>query len=194
MAILLAHAAGAALYWRQGAVPPAAGLVTFASAITVAGFLLKPPVNMPMLRAAHGSFLWGLLLGAAFLIATLLSYSGEIDFTALASVMVAVILLSWLLDNIARLLSPPAGHPYAVRASTLLIVLPLAGTPIWLGPWLERYSEAAAFVNSVLAASPLSYVAVMADYDYLRSMWFYQYSPLGTLRYTYPDKLSYSVY
>jgi hypothetical protein len=59
-----------------------------------------------------------------------------------------------------------------------------ASAPLWLGPAAERLGKRA--VDATVAASPLSYVAVMAEYDYLRSRWLYGRSPLGSLRFDPP--------
>ena len=64
-----------------------------------------------------------------------------------------------------------------------------AAGPLWTGPLLEdgRFGQSA--VNAVIAASPLSYLAVIADWDYLRGEWFYHHSPFGGLRYDYPSPI-----
>jgi len=38
----------------------------------------------------------------------------------------------------------------------------------------------------VVAASPLTFLSVLADYDYLRGHWFYTHSAMGSLRFAYP--------
>ena len=42
-------------------------------------------------------------------------------------------------------------------------------------------------VNGIVALSPVSYVAGLVDYDYLREPWFYQRTAFGGLRFDYPD-------
>jgi hypothetical protein len=42
-------------------------------------------------------------------------------------------------------------------------------------------------IDAVITASPVSYLAVLAEYDYLKSAWFYQNTPFGGLRYDYPS-------
>lgn len=58
--------------------------------------------------------------------------------------------------------------------------------PLWLGP-LAELSQSTAIVNTALAVSPLTLLSVAADFDYLRTGWFYQHSALGALRYEYPS-------
>lgn len=70
----------------------------------------------------------------------------------------------------------------------LLIYTLMASTPLWLGPAVERSIPGFPGVNTVIAVTPISYLAMATDYDYLHSSWFYRYSPLGSLRYDYPDE------
>jgi hypothetical protein len=81
------------------------------------------------------------------------------------------------------------------RASHLVLGLLALGLlcPLWLAPMTARFAHAEWLVNSVIAASPASYLASMAGTDYLRSDWFYRYTPYGGLRYDYPDPLYFTV-
>jgi hypothetical protein len=77
----------------------------------------------------------------------------------------------------------------AATASAICITLAgLAGAaPLWLGPIAESFAERTALVNAIVAVSPLTYLAALADFDYLRATWFYEHSALGALRYEYPS-------
>jgi hypothetical protein len=61
--------------------------------------------------------------------------------------------------------------------------------PIWAAPAIELAGNPAAISNTVVAASPLSVLALSLDLDYLRTSWFYSHSALGSMRYDYPEWL-----
>jgi hypothetical protein len=77
----------------------------------------------------------------------------------------------------------------AATASAISITLAglACAAPIWLGPIAESFAERTAVVNAIVAVSPLTYLAALADFDYLRATWFYEHSALGALRYEYPS-------
>jgi hypothetical protein len=83
------------------------------------------------------------------------------------------------------------------RLAAAALALAVAGlataTPLWLGPIAERFAATPVLVDAIVAVSPLTYLAVLADFDYLRATWFYEHSSLGSLRYDYPAALSQSV-
>ena len=62
----------------------------------------------------------------------------------------------------------------------------LAAGPVWLGPVIYRTDPAQPVTDAVIAASPLTHLAVAGGVDYLRSDWFYRNAPFGALRYEYP--------
>jgi hypothetical protein len=73
-------------------------------------------------------------------------------------------------------------------------LLGLAGSgPLWLGPAAEHLAGTQRFVDGVVATSPLTYLAVLAGLDYLRTSWFYEHCALGSLRYAYPSALSLTI-
>jgi hypothetical protein len=81
-----------------------------------------------------------------------------------------------------------------LAAATLLSAIgALAAAAVWLGPVAERLAPTGALVSFLVAVSPLTYLAVLADHDYLRATWFYEHSALGSLRYDYPSVLSLSL-
>ena len=75
----------------------------------------------------------------------------------------------------------------------LCAVIMLTTLPLWMAPWVESIAPTPPRLHVLLWSSPLSYLAGMLDYDYLRNQWFYQHTPYGMLRYDYPDKILYSV-
>jgi hypothetical protein len=66
------------------------------------------------------------------------------------------------------------------------LVMLTSAAPLWLAP-LSELSGSSTVVNLVLAISPLTLLAVLADFDFLRTGWFYQHSVIGALRYEYPS-------
>jgi hypothetical protein len=67
----------------------------------------------------------------------------------------------------------------------------LFALPIWLGPIAGAAGNPMLLTNLIVAASPLSALAVALDLDVLRTNWFYQHSVLGSLRYEYFSWLGY---
>jgi hypothetical protein len=78
-----------------------------------------------------------------------------------------------------------------LAAATLVAVLGALATaaPLWLGPIAER-AAVGALADAIVAVTPLTFLAVLADHDYLRATWFYEHSALGTLRYDYPSAVT----
>jgi hypothetical protein len=76
-------------------------------------------------------------------------------------------------------------------SDTLLVAASLVtGTPLWLGPSVDFFQSGEGVINSVIMTTPLTHFCVAAEYDYLRSEWFYRNSPFGSLPYTYPSFVS----
>jgi uncharacterized membrane protein YdcZ (DUF606 family) len=100
---------------------------------------------------------------------------------------IAVIVLTFFLDCltgfIATLLKSPQSAPYIAQLVAIVIAL----APVWLGPWAALLASISSFTNTIVWISPLTYLYVMGDVDYLRIQWFYVNTPLGGLRYTYPE-------
>jgi len=93
--------------------------------------------------------------------------------------------------NAALLVLPGAIENH--RLFLFVIVAALFTTPIWLGPMIVANGNSPALTNVVVAVSPLTAFAVSIDLDYLRTAWFYEFSSLGALRYTYASWLAYVV-
>ena len=67
-----------------------------------------------------------------------------------------------------------------------LIAAAFIAAPLYLSVVAEANSQNTLVVDSIIAASPVSYLAAIMDYDYLRNSWFYQHMPFGGLRFNYP--------
>jgi hypothetical protein len=84
--------------------------------------------------------------------------------------------------------------PNRTERARQIVVIGLASLfalPIWLGPIAEAAGNPMWLTNLIVAASPLSALAVALDLDVLRTNWFYQHSVLGSLRYEYFSWLGY---
>lgn len=126
--------------------------------------------------------------------------SGSVAFAAVLVILVFepgafsnLRLLSWLaaqlflmaviLDQLTGILSKSLGLPEAsivVMAGLIFLVL----APVWAGPLILASGHSADFL---VYLSPATYLAVQIDADLYRTQLFYQFSPVGGMRYTYPS-------
>lgn len=175
---LVAVALAQLLGWGVGAGSSAAGAVAVAGAMVVAMFLLDPGAT-----SARQTLSWSGIaaLGAGLLIAvnaTPLPGSGS-----LVGLSVGTGVLVFFGCGALRLAERWLGSAASARLGVGSGLMLAAAAPLWLGPAGARLDLA----NAVVAASPLTFLSVMADYDYLHSQWFYAHSPLGSLRFAYPE-------
>lgn len=180
------------LFTGAAHAPAKAVLLALATSMLFSGYLLYPG----RLTGGHfqlaKSIIWGGLLAGGLLLLALLQLS-QVEPILILRLACAVILLSLLLSLLTRLTSltmtDSANAPLLVFLTATIVTT----APIWIGAWVEFGSNSRNITDSVVAISPLSYFAVMIDYDYLRSQWFYTHTPFGTLRYSYPGWLSYTI-
>ena len=167
------------LGWSVGSGTSAARAVAFAGAMVVAAFLLDAGPASPRKTLAWSAIA---ALGAGLLAAanaTPLPGSGPLVGLALGA-GVLVLFACAALRLAERWLGSAAGARLGVGIGLMLAT----AAPLWLGPAGARLDLA----DAVVAASPLTYLSVMADYDYLHAQWFYAHSPLGSVRFAYPGK------
>ena len=168
-----------------------AQLLTLAAAVTTAACTLLALVTVGGAPRRAGATLgWAAVAAVATL--TLAAGTGGVDRSAVA--LAAGVF--WLVGAFGLTLALLAAALHdRLAAATLSIALGAlaAAAPIWLGPVAERFAPTGALVDFIVAASPLTYLASLADHDYLRATWFYEHSALGSLRYDYPTVLSQSV-
>jgi len=165
------------------ALTSSSSAMVYAACAVLTGYLLLPlPVSTEKL-------LWWSVLTT--LVAWLLSSWHNVATTPLLPALAAGLLI-WLLGSLVLLGTALWGHLTAVHQAVLILLCLATTTPLWLGPIAERFAEIPAVVNAIVAASPLSYLATAAGDDYLRGVWFYQHTPLGSLHYVYPSALLYS--
>lgn len=127
----------------------------------------------------------GLLAGGIALGLTL-AVPGEVSLAAALGLALTVGLIAYLAGALACLLAPAVGSGRAALAWVALALCLLAAMPVWLAPALDRVAAGRAAIDALIAASPLTHLAVPAGIDYLRNDWFYRHSPLGGMRYDYP--------
>jgi hypothetical protein len=169
---LLALGVAAPMDW----LAPRAHQLVLAACSVLAATVLAPAALGE--RASLGRLLaWAVLAAAAFSLWSL-TLRGHVPPALVGAVGLLVLFGTSLARALAR---SPVGHPLA--GLTAAALLALAGSaPVWLGPLAESGGG-----DALLAASPLTYLALAADYDYLHAQWFYQWTPFGTIRYAYPD-------
>lgn len=172
-------AMGGTLVVTRLALPPAQPALvalTYAAAGIFALLLFCP--NPMAMRAVFG---WSATLA---LLVTLLALADPATRTlvaALPALATTLLLLCATLLTLRR--KVPA--PLLFAALALLTALPVAGAP-----WLELAGNPPRLTDAIVAASPLTAIAVALEFDYLRSPWFYANSALGSLRYDYPGWLA----
>lgn len=161
--------------------PPGALVLCNAASVALAAVLLLPalPDDMPARRL----LVWGLL---AILGTWILSASPAPLLLALG-----VGLLVGLLGSLSECWAVwfgPVGARLCLWGLTGLVTT----APLWLGPLAERFATWPGVVDTVVAVSPLSYLAALAAEDYLHYDWFYQHTPVGGLPYADPSAVLWS--
>jgi hypothetical protein len=110
---------------------------------------------------------------------------------SLAVLFLALVAVHALAAAVEGLLRRRAAGPEAARESAAWMaacaLVTLGAAPLWLGPAAElALADRARAVETVVAVSPLTHLAVASGNDLLRNQWFYQHSNLAGLRFDYP--------
>lgn len=111
--------------------------------------------------------------------------------TALAVLVLALVAVLAVAATVEAQLQRRGTGPEAARESAAWIataaLVTLGAAPLWLGPAAElALASRPEAVDAVVAASPLTHLAVASGNDLLRNQWFYQHSNLAGLRFDYP--------
>jgi len=167
-------------------VPYKAYLVTLSAAVILLGHLLCPTPSLVSLTPAWRALLWSLLVAGAGLLLMLLQSGGSSNLIQSAHLAIAIFVISFALQSLNQLVAGYSNEAFA-SALTLMVAIIFSAAPLWLGPWAADANASQFLTDTIIAASPLTCLAVMVDYDYLRSNWFYSQSPFGALRYHYPS-------
>jgi hypothetical protein len=160
----------APLFWpgcAATAARTAARVLVWSAAVAAAA------VGLPLVLGRAPQAVPALLACAAMLLAILLPVHAA-----------AAALQAWLHRRMDR---ADAAREAAGRITALALALLLA-LPLWLGPAAELVAPRADWaVDAVLAASPLTHLAVASGNDLLRHEWLYQHANLAALQVSYPE-------
>jgi hypothetical protein len=189
---LLVSAAGGVTLWLvlEGPFPAKAEMVAYCVGILIAGQVLYKARRSCLDETLHGPVTWPLI--SAGLAAVVLLVAGTGTAASVLRLALGVAVLAFFLDRLSRFVSAFCDDDNTGANLVLCALGVTAAAPVWLGVWADYPAEPYWFNNAVIWVSPLSYLAVLAEYDYIRSGWFYVYSPFGSLRYAYPDGVAWS--
>jgi hypothetical protein len=172
----------ALLLWlmlRGGPGPVLAPLAPLLATLAPA-LLLLPDA----LRRADGLALPLLSGGWVMLLALLLALLDGATVPAALCGAAAVLLVYGSVGGLC-MIAPRDARP-ALPGLAVLILSVLALAPAWLALWLDDLATTPWVIDAIVAVNPLTLLAAGSGADYLRSDWFYRYSPMGSLRYAYP--------
>ena len=136
----------------------------------------------------------GWSLASAALAALLLLAAGR-GRQSLGAVLVSCAVLALVLAighavaaGVERLMNPATGaRELGGTVATLLLVLS-GGMPLWLGPAAEIFARGHGWaLDALMAASPLTHLALASGNDLLRNEWLYDHSNLAKLAVGYPS-------
>ena len=182
-AALMVLAAGAA----GGDEQPSA--LRLAAAATVG---VLAPLYWPGNAASPARTLWRVALwslGAAAGAALLARLLGRLPQppSALLAIAAMLLLMSLPVHAAVAALEGRCTRPAAGSAVAALLVL--AGLlPLVAGPLAESLTgEFSGAIDAVIAASPLTHLALAGGNDLLRNEWFYRRSNLAPLQFSYPE-------
>ena len=182
--LVLSMFAAEGVHFAAPEVDPSAMQITLALCFSWLAVLLIP-VNSGRKTQARVVMLWAAMAAAGFLTLSsspLYFEQGNRSFQLAGGVLILVLLFS-AVQSLIRVYT--SSHASSMTLFTLIAGLFFAA-PLYLSVVAEANSQQTLVVDSILAASPVSYLAAIVDYDYLRSSWFYQHMPFGGLRFNYP--------
>lgn len=180
----------------SGDLQPSALRVLVMSVVGLLALLFWPGLAATTARSVMHVVAWS---AAATLLAALALGMTPRALQPLAAVFSSCLMLLLMLlvahtlaALLQALLRAPAGHPHGASETagrTLACALALAGAlPLWLGPLAELLSARHAWIiDAVIAASPLTHLAVASGNDLLRNQWLYQHANLAALPFSYPE-------
>ena len=182
--LILSMLAAEGLHLTNPNVDPNAMLVTLSLCFSWLAVLLMPDLPGPTTRNGV-LILWAVIAAAGFFALTLSLLYDEPVHRGLrlsGGVLVLVLLFGFIQSLVMACTSS--------RANAMILFTVILGVffaaPLYLGVVAEAAPGNTPIVNAIVAASPVSYVAAIVDYDYLHSSWFYRNTPFGGLRFDYP--------
>jgi hypothetical protein len=164
--------------------------VTIALGMVFVGLSLTPDTRTAIATPVTRSAVTG--AAAAVLIGANTGWRVRPDVVGAVAAGVAILMLAT--HGGASLLGSLLGDPSRGRLAVAFALATACAAPVWLGPLLEAFGGPERAVDLVVAASPLTYLAVLCGYDYLRQDWFYAHSTVASLRFAYPTALTPTVF
>ena len=171
------------LHFTATDIEPSVMLITLAVFFSWLAILLAP-MNSGQETHVGDVMLWAVMAAAGFLALSsspLYFEQGNHNLQLAGGVLILVLLFSAMQRLIRVYISS--------QANTMMLLTLITGAffaaPLYLSVVAEATSHQA-LVDAIVAASPVSYLAGIVNYDYLRSNWFYQHTPFGGLRFNYP--------
>ena len=150
--------------------------------ITIIAYLLLPTAD------STGSLFANCGAGVPLLIIlSQLPVAGVVPLAYLFQISVMILCLSFFLWSLSQLLTTVFADDRFIRKLIFLFTVFIISTPIWLGPLVDIYQPGEHTTNGIISITPLTHFSVAAGYDYLRSEWFYQNTPFGSLPFSYPS-------
>lgn len=73
------------------------------------------------------------------------------------------------------------------RVAVTAVYLALSAAPLWLGPAAQLLGSQSGWPTRIVALSPAAHLASAIECDLLRTTWFYAHTPIGGLRFDYPQ-------
>lgn len=140
------------------------------------------------------SFRWGPLSAVVFLAGSIILDHGFEKLYLECLVAIGVMLLVEFYSAIYNLLASTSVEAAKPSMTVFAFVCLTSSSIIWLGPLAEIFPREEWLVNGIIALNPLSYLSELAEIDYLRSSWFYRFTPFGGLKYHYPDPFLTSIF
>jgi NADH:ubiquinone oxidoreductase subunit 6 (subunit J) len=185
LAAALVRALGAEDLVRSAELTSLAGAVTVIACFMLALLALDSD-GLPTSTTMR----WAAL--AAVATAVLAAATGSLT-TQWAAVAAGTFIIVGCFGSLLELAATLTRDRLLASALTLAVAALAATATLWLGPIAERFAATDGLASAVVAASPLTYLAVLADFDYLRATWFYEHTALGSLRYEYPHEMTLTV-
>jgi len=184
LAVVLTSLVATGILSDGGALPAVGRCLLVAACATMVAYLLTPPNWSSLADWIKNNALWSALAGLAAICVmaldvrglqpTMLPLAGAVAVVLLSSTSAVWLCTAWFDGDQAKL--------------AVFILLMLATfAPLWLGPLAAIQADNQSLIDAIVSMSPVSYLAAVADYDYLRTDWFYQHTPYGGLRYEYPS-------
>lgn len=166
----------------SSAMPVAwSGVALLVSVILANGVCRARPLVVPLLVAGQAA-------ASSLVLLAVLGWFGHggVAIGAMLRLALAAAMLAWLITALTQLFRGHASR----QASTgwiMLIFATLGLAPLWGGALVEVVAPSGSGADILIGISPITYLAQAAGWDYLRFDWVYRATPLGGMRFEYPD-------